>query len=59
MFVIKLQSIFQDVITNLQQILVKAPAALTSNSFVTVLHILVLMSSNGSDVGLLLVGILF
>jgi E3 ubiquitin-protein ligase TRIP12 len=44
----------QDVITNLQQILVKTPPTLTSNTFVTVLHILVLMSSNGSDVGLLL-----
>ena len=44
----------QDVISNLQQILVKTPPALTSNTFVTVLHILVLMSSNGSDVGLLL-----
>ena len=41
-------------ISNLQQILVKTPPALTSNTFVTVLHILVLMSSNGSDVGLLL-----
>lgn len=44
----------QDVISNLQQILVKTPPTLTSNTFVTVLHILVLMSSNGSDVGLLL-----
>ena len=46
--------VFQDVISNLQQILVKTPPTLTSNTFVTVLHILVLMSSNGSDVGLLL-----
>ena len=46
--------VLQDVISNLQQILVKTPPALTSNTFVTVLHVLVLMSSNGSDVGLLL-----
>ena len=43
-----------DVLANLQQILVTNPPNVSSNTFVTVLHILVLMSSNGSDVGLLL-----
>lgn len=43
-----------EVLANLQQILVTNPPNVSSNTFVTVLHILVLMSSNGSDVGLLL-----
>ena len=43
-----------EVLANLQQILVTNPPTVSTSTFVTVLHILVLMSSNGSDVGLLL-----
>jgi E3 ubiquitin-protein ligase TRIP12 len=41
--------------SNLQKILVTNPPVVSSSTFVTVLHVLVIMcSSNGSDVGLLL-----
>ena len=43
-----------DVLANLQQILVANPTNVSSNTFVTVLHILVIMSSHGSAVGPLL-----
>lgn len=43
-----------EVLANLQKILVTNPPIVTSNTFVTVLHILVIMSSHGSDVGLAL-----
>ena len=43
-----------DVLGNLQQILVANPPNVSSNTFVTVLHILVIMSSHGSAVGPLL-----
>jgi E3 ubiquitin-protein ligase TRIP12 len=41
----------QDVLANLQRILVTNPPNVSSNTFVTVLHILVVMASHGSDVG--------
>ena len=43
-----------EVLGNLQRILVTNPPTVSGNTFVTVLHILVLMSSNGSEVGPLL-----
>ncbi|XP_040569275.1 E3 ubiquitin-protein ligase TRIP12 [Lepeophtheirus salmonis] len=43
-----------EVIYNLQRILVSDPPIVSPNTFVTVLHILVVMSSHGSEVGLLL-----
>lgn len=43
-----------EVLSNLQKILVTSPPNVSSNTFVTVLHILVIMASNGSEVGPLL-----
>ena len=40
-----------DVLANLQRILVTSPPTVSSNTFVTVLHVLVIMASHGSDVG--------
>ena len=40
-----------DVLANLQRILVTSPPNVSSNTFVTVLHVLVIMASHGSDVG--------
>ena len=42
------------VITNLQKILVTGGGTVSSQTFVTVMHILVVMSSHGSEVGPLL-----
>eukprot|EP00095_Tigriopus_kingsejongensis_P008879 maker-scaffold15_size728074-snap-gene-6.27 protein:Tk08879 transcript:maker-scaffold15_size728074-snap-gene-6.27-mRNA-1 annotation:"e3 ubiquitin-protein ligase trip12 isoform x2" len=43
-----------EVLANLQKILITSPPNVSSNTFVTVLHILVIMTSNGSEVGPLL-----
>ena len=40
-----------EVLSNLQQILASNPPSVSSNTFVTVLHILVIMASHGSAVG--------
>ena len=45
-----------DVLANLQQILVTNPPSVSGNTFVTVLHVLVVMSSHGSEVGPMLLG---
>ena len=42
------------VLTNLQKILVTGGGTVSSQTFVTVMHILVVMSSHGSEVGPLL-----
>lgn len=40
-----------EVLSNLQQILITNPPTVSSNTFVTVLHVLVIIASHGSDVG--------